>query len=174
MHMEDMAGADRELSLDVLGNLDMACLDMLAGGNGGGGKPSSLNGNLGGALGKFCDGQRLESLGNLESLSKLDMAQLGSLGNLEALGRPVGAHQRLESLSNLESLIKMDSLGQRLDSFNRADLNSGSLDSLSRQLLGSLGSLPDNDSCLKDMLSEQQQPQQNEARQSLQGELPAG
>lgn len=79
------------------------------------------------------------------------MQQLGSLGNLEPLGRPVGG-QRLESIGNLESLGKLESLGQRLESFNRQDLNSDSLDSLSRQLLGSLGSLPENDPALSDVL----------------------
>lgn len=99
---------ERELSLDVLGNLDMCWLDMLG-------------------------GQRL-----------------GSVGNLPSLGRFGG--QRLESLGNLESI------GQRLESFGRADMSSNSLDGISRQLLGSLGSLPENDPAIKEMLAAAAQP----------------
>lgn len=62
--MDDLTGSvpDRELSLDVLGNLDMCRLEAL------GGQHSKSLSNLG-----KLDVQRLSSLGNLESLSKLDM-----------------------------------------------------------------------------------------------------
>ncbi len=101
---------ERELSLDVLGNLDMC---------------------------------RLESMGG---------QRLGSVGNMPSLGRFGG--QRLESLGNLESLGKLESFGQRLESFGRTDMSSNSLDGISRQLLGSLGSLPENDPAIKEMLAQ--------------------
>lgn len=84
---------------------------------------------------------RLESLGGAQ--------HLGSLGNLPSLGKLGG--QRLESLGNLESLGKLESIGQRLESFGQAgDISSNSLDGISRQLLGSL---PENDPAIKDMLA---------------------
>ena len=103
---------ERELSLDVLGNLDMC---------------------------------RLESLGG---------QCLGSIGNLPSLGSRLGGHggQRLESLGNLESLGKLglETFGQRLESIGHGDLSSNSLEGISRQLLGSL---PENDPAIKDMLN---------------------
>jgi len=44
-------------------------------------------------------------------------------------------------------------MGQRLESLNGQEMNSNSLDGISRQLLGSLGNLPENDSVLRDMLA---------------------
>ncbi len=119
---------ERELSLDVLGNLDMC---------------------------------RLESLGG---------QRLGSIGNLPSLGSRLGGHggQRLESLGNLESLGKLglETFGQRLESIGHGDLSSNSLEGISRQLLGSL---PENDPALKDMLdaAAASQPQDSSPTQGV-------
>jgi hypothetical protein len=91
------------------------------------------------ACGAGPGGQALEELGERE----LGMDLLGSLEGM--LGG-----QRIESLGALDSCLA----GQRLDSLARGDLANGSLESLSRQLLGSLGSLPEGcpEPGLKDML----------------------
>lgn len=52
-----------------------------------------------------------------------------------------------------DSLGRGDPLGQRLESLNGQGLSSDSLDGISRQLLGSLGNLPENDPVLRDMLA---------------------
>ena len=44
-------------------------------------------------------------------------------------------------------------MGQRLESLNGQGLSSDSLDGISRQLLGSLGNLPENDPVLREMLA---------------------
>ena len=52
-----------------------------------------------------------------------------------------------------DSLGRGEPLGQRLESLNGQGLSSDSLDGISRQLLGSLGNLPENDPVLRDMLA---------------------
>ena len=53
----------------------------------------------------------------------------------------------------LESFNQGDPLAACLQSIDRGDLSSNSLDGISRQLLGSLGNLPENDPVLRDMLA---------------------
>lgn len=62
-------------------------------------------------------------------------------------GLTLGAQGRVESLGRFEPL------GQRLELMSRQDLSSNSLDNMSRQLLGSLGNLPENDPALREMLA---------------------
>ena len=68
----------------------------------------------------------------MEELAERDLS-LDMLVGLEGL---MGG-QRIDSLGPL------DCSGQRLESLGRLDLQGGSLESMSRQLLGSLGSLPE-------------------------------
>ena len=56
-------------------------------------------------------------------------------------------------LSLSESLGRGEPMGQRLESLNGQGLSSDSLDGISRQLLGSLGNLPENDPVLREMLA---------------------
>ena len=51
-----------------------------------------------------------------------------------------------------DSLSRFEHPGQRLDCLQGHD-HSASLDNISRQLLGSLGNLPENDPVLRDMLA---------------------
>ncbi|BDA44645.1 hypothetical protein COCOBI_06-1220 [Coccomyxa sp. Obi] len=84
---------ERELSLDVLGNLDMCRLDTLGGQRLGSiGNLTSLGSRLGGH-----GGQRLESLGNLESLGKLGLETFGQ--RLESISRGDLSSNSLEGIS---------------------------------------------------------------------------
>ncbi len=59
----------------------------------------------------------------------------------------------LANQGKLESFNHGDPLAACLQSIDRGDLSSNSLDGISRQLLGSLGNLPENDPVLRDMLA---------------------
>ena len=66
----------------------------------------------------------------------------------------VGAHLASQGkLESLSAISRGDSLAACLQSIDRGDLSSNSLDGISRQLLGSLGNLPENDPVLRDMLA---------------------
>lgn len=56
-------------------------------------------------------------------------------------------------LESLGAISRGDPLAACLQSIDRGDLSSNSLDGISRQLLGSLGNLPENDPVLRDMLA---------------------